>query len=146
MDVLKGRVARELAALEEQFDRALETAFDSGVQLPGRADRFRPAIDVYESEDVITIQVELSGVSGEDIQLVVDGEYLQLTGRRGALYEQAPRRHLQMEIPRGNFERVLRMRTAYDADRVSARLDAGILTITLPRLEKGARKIPVDSP
>lgn len=145
MDVLKGKVARELAALEEQLDRVLERAFDTGVQLPLHSDRFRPALDVYETEDAIVVQADLGGVRGEDIRLIVDGEYLQIKGRRGSLYDRPPRRHLQMEIPRGNFERVLRMRASYDADRVTAKLEAGILTVTLPRKQRGPRKIPVES-
>jgi HSP20 family protein len=145
LDVLKGKVARELAALEEQLDRVLERAFDTGVQLPARPDRFRPALDVYETEDAIVVQVEVSGVNGEDIRLIVDGEYLQIKGRRGSLYDRPPRRHLQMEIPRGNFERVLRLRASYDADRVTAKLDAGMLTVTLPRKQSAPRKIRVES-
>jgi HSP20 family protein len=145
LDVLKGTIAREIAALEEQLDRALERAFEGGAQLLGRRDRFRPPIDVYESEDEVVVRVELAGVRGEDVRLVVDGEHLQISGRREAVYERPARRHLQMEIARGAFERVLKLRTPYDPDRVSARLEAGILTVTLPRRTPRSRSITVES-
>lgn len=146
LDVLKGKVARELAALEEQLDRALERTFGASVRLPGRADRFRPALDAWESDEAIVLQVELAGVRAEDVRLVVDGEYVQITGRRAARYDAPPRRHLQMEISQGSFERVLRLRAPYDPDRVTAALDAGILTIRFPlRTAAGPRSIPVKS-
>ncbi len=145
MDVLKGKVARELAAIEEQLDQALERSFGSGVRA-GRTDRFRPAIDVYEVEDAIVVQAELGGVRPEDVRLVVDGEYLQISGRRRSLRAEAPRRQLQMEIPPGHFERVLRFRASYDADRVTASLEAGILSVRLPLRARTTRTIPVKTP
>lgn len=145
LDVLKGKVARELAALEEQLDRALERAFSSGVRIPGRGDHFRPPIDVYETGDAILVQVELAGVRAEHIRLIVDGEYLQIAGRRGALWDAPPRRHLQVEISQGHFERVLRLRHPYDPDRVTASLDSGVLSIRLPMRSPETRAIPVKS-
>lgn len=145
MDVLKGRVARELAALEERIEEVFERALGSGVRIPGHADRFRPAIDIYESDEALVVKVNLAGARSEDVRLIVDGEYLQVTGYLRARYESPPRRHLQMEIPSGHFERVLRMPGRFDPDAVSASLDAGILTIRLPRSTGGARSISVRS-
>ncbi len=145
MDVLKGKVARELAAIEEQLDQAFERSFGSGVRA-SRTDRFRPAIDVYEVEDAIVVQAELGGVRPEDVRLVVDGEYLQISGRRRSLRAETPRRQLQMEIPPGHFERVLRFRASYDPDRVTASLEAGILSVRLPLRARTTRTIPVKTP
>lgn len=145
MDVFKGKIARDLAALEEQLDRVVERAFGSGLRLPGRVDRFRPPIDVYEADEAIVVQVELGGVRADDVRIVVDGEYLQIKGRRSALHEDAPRRHLQMEIPLGQFERVLHLRAPYDPDAVTASLDNGILSVRLPRRATAARHVPVKS-
>jgi HSP20 family protein len=140
---LKGKVARELAALEEQLDRVFERAFGPGVRLPGRPDRFRPPLDAYQTEDAIVLQIDLAGVRAEDVKLVVDGEYVQISGRRVARYLAPPRQHLQMEIPQGHFERVLRLRAPFDPDAVSAELDTGVLTIRFPLRGKSARSIPV---
>ena len=61
MNVTVGRVARDLAALEEQMDRALEQAFGAGLQLPRRGDTFRPPVDIYETSDSLVVRVELAG-------------------------------------------------------------------------------------
>ena len=143
MDVLKGKVARELAALEEELDVFLERTLGGGLRPPGPIDRFRPPTDVYETREGIVVQVELAGVQPQDIRLTVDGEYLQITGQRQPLHASPPERYLQMEIPRGRFERVLRLGIPYDPDRVRASMEAGTLTVVLPRKVRVPRKIPV---
>ena len=145
MNVLIGKVARELAALEEQLDRAFERAFSTAMRLPGRGDSFRPTIDAYETKTGTVVRVDLAGVDSKDIRLIVDGEYLQISGRRTASYAQPPEHHLQMEIPHGRFARVLRMATPYDPERVTATLKNGILTVELARAEPVTRKVPVDT-
>ena len=141
MDVLKGKVARELAALEQELDELVERTL-GGVRPPRRADRFRPPTDVYETQEGIVVRMELAGVSPEDVRLIVDGEYLQVTGRREPPEPEPPEHYVQMEIERGRFERVLRVGSPYDPDAVRASVEAGILTIVLPR-KSATRKIPV---
>jgi HSP20 family protein len=144
MHVQRGKIARELAELEEQMDRAFERALAGAVRLPA-GEAWRPALDVYETERAIVVRVELAGVSSDDLRVVVDGEYLQITGRRSFTRVGESQRHLLIEIAQGTFERVLRTRAPYDPDRVSARLDGGLLTIELPRRESGARVVAVKS-
>lgn len=143
MDVHKGKVARELAALEQELDELVERTLGGGLRAPGRAERFRPPTDVYETAEGTVVLMELPGVRAEDVKLVVDGEYLQVTGSREPRHPRPPERYLQMEIPRGRFERVLRLGGPYDPDRIDASLDAGILRIVLPRRARVIRKIPV---
>lgn len=145
MRVQRGKIARELAQLEEQMDRAFERVLASAMRLPGGVDAWRPALDVYETERSVVVRVELAGVSSEDVRVVVDGEYVQISGRRRFGCAEDRQHHLLIEIPQGPFERVLRMRVPYDADRVGARLENGVLTIELPQRQSGARLISVRS-
>jgi len=143
MHVERGKIARELAELEEQMDRAFERALAGAVRLPVGMDAWRPALDVYETERAIVVRVELAGVASSDVRVVVDGEYLQIAGRRSFRRAGGSQRHLLIEIAQGTFERVLRTRAPYDPDRVSARLENGLLTIELPRRESAARIVAV---
>ena len=142
MRVQRGKIAPELAELEEQMDRAFERALAGAVRLSS-TDAWRPALDVYETERAMVVRVELAGVSSEDVRVVVDGEYLSISGRRSFGRTGETQRHLLIELGQGAFERVLRTRAAYDADQVSARLENGILTIELPRRESAARVVAV---
>ncbi|MFQ5697486.1 MAG: Hsp20/alpha crystallin family protein [Myxococcota bacterium] len=135
---------RELAALEEQLDHVFERAFGGGVRMPTQADSYRPAIDVYETEDALVVEMELPTVSPEDVTLTLDGEYLQIAGVRRARRAGRALRHLRKEIPQGAFERVLRFKVNYDPDLVSASLEAGLLRVTLPRVLVPRVRIPVE--
>ena len=142
MHVQRGKIARELAELEEQMDRAFERAL-AGAGRQASVDDRRTALDVYETERAVVVRVELAGVASSDVRVVVDGEYLQISGRRSFSRSGETQRHLLIEIGQGAFERVLRTRAAYDPDQVSARLENGILTIELPRRESAARVVAV---
>ncbi len=143
MNVIKGKVARELAAIEEQLDRVLEKSLGPALRVAARADRFRPAVDVFHAEGAIVVRVELAGVRPEDVRLVVDGEFLQISGRRSAGYEDPPLRHVQMEISQGAFERVIRLPGRYDPDQIETSMKSGLLTIRLPAEQVQSRRIPI---
>ena len=145
MRIQRGKIARELAELEEQMDRAFERVFASTARLPGAVDAWRPALDVLETERAVVLRVELAGVSSDEVRVVVDGEYVQISGRRALSRAGQNQRHLLIELPQGPFERVLRMRTPYDADAVTAKLENGILIVELPRAETRARAVQVRS-
>jgi HSP20 family protein len=143
MDVLKGKIRREFAALEEQVDQIFERAFGAGMRMPSRADSYRPALDAYETEQAIVVLVELAGVAPEHVRLTVDGEYLQISGTRQVSEGSGGTRHLRMEIPQGPFERVVRLRDPYDPDRVEASLESGLLRVTLPKRPRVVQRVPV---
>ena len=68
MRVQRGKIARELAELEEQMDRAFERALAGAVRLSS-TDAWRPALDVYETERAVVVRVELAGVPSEDLRV-----------------------------------------------------------------------------
>ena len=129
-------VSREIAQFEMQGASAWAVRYGWGIQ-------FDPETGQNQLGEGIIVQVELAGVQPEDLRLIVDGEYLQITGTREPPHPESPERYLQMEISRGRFERVLRVGVPYDPDRIRASVDAGILTIVLPRKARVVRKIEV---
>lgn len=109
-----------------------------------RDDRFRPPLDVWETEAAIRIRMEIAGVSRERLRVTVQGEELRIHGERTPPAEGAVLRHHQMEIPFGPFERVIRVGVPFDRDGVVAHLSEGFLTVTLPKRRSGPRRIPVE--
>jgi HSP20 family protein len=99
-------------------------------------DHWQPDVDVYETEDAVVVRAELAGVRREDLRVTVDGDLLRIQGVREVGGGRAVRLH-QMEIATGPFERRLRMPGDVDRNRVTARLEDGLLTVTL------ARRVPV---
>lgn len=106
--------------------------------------RWRPALDVFETEKAIWVRVELGGVRSQDVKVTVDGETLRIQGSRpvprGA--GDVVRLH-RMEIAFGRFERSIRIAIPFDRERVQAHLEDGFLTVELPKREPARRRIDV---
>ena len=98
-----------------------------------RGGRWQPAVDIYETEQAVVVRAEISGVRREDLRINVDGDELRIRGVRKTRAADEVRRHQQMEIVFGPFERRIRIATAFQADRVSAHLEDGFLEVTLPK-------------
>jgi HSP20 family protein len=108
-------------------------------------DRWQPAADVYETEKAIVVRLELAGVSSGDVQVSVDGDVLRVRGRRQPRVDPDAQRLHQMEIAFGPFERAIRIGIPFDREQVSAQLEDGFLRVTLPKRDRGPRRIDVDS-
>jgi HSP20 family protein len=109
-----------------------------------RGDRWRPDVDVFETEQAVLVRVEIAGVRREDLHVGVDGQVLRISGvRRAPEGPNAVRLH-QMEIATGPFERRVRIPMAFDRERVSAHLSDGFLTVTLPRRQPVRRVVQVE--
>ena len=114
--------------------------------VPGRVggDRWRPAADVFYDEDSVLVRLEIAGVPRAQIHVTLDGELLRVRGVRRPPAGEERGRPQQVEIASGPFERVLRVDADFDRDAVRAKLEDGVLSITLPRKPEGARQIRVE--
>jgi HSP20 family molecular chaperone IbpA len=99
--------------------------------------RWRPDVDVYETAATLEILVDLAGVDEDDFEvhlfadaLIVEGHRRLPTSKEAAMYHAA-------SIRQGPFRVELLLPAPIDAERVEARSDRGLLSITLPKLAAG---------
>ena len=97
---------------------------------------WEPAMDVYETRDAVVALVDLSGVSEQDIDLVVGRDSLTVRGERRDLDpDPTPdRTYSVMEIPFGPFERTVRFSAAVNPDETKAAYRSGFLEVVMPKL------------
>jgi HSP20 family protein len=103
-----------------------------------------PAMNVWTGEDGATVTAELPGVKAEDIDISVRNDSLTLRGSReretlgeGESYHRRERRF-------GSFSRTFQLPFQVESDKVDAKFENGVLSISLPRSEaEKARKIKV---
>ena len=102
-----------------------------------------PLVDVESTEDGYTIRAEMPGVDKSDLEITVDNGELTLVGHRHPA--EAPGEPVYREIRNYDFRRVYELDPAIDTTKISARIEQGILTVTLPKAESvKPRKITVD--
>jgi len=111
-----------------------------------RSSGFSPNVDVYYCGDPqrAIVKVDLAGVELSAVGIEVSGRHLAITGERH-LQESEGRVYQQIEIPSGNFRRVVELQVEVDAERASATYDEGILRIELPLRDPNetTRRVPI---
>ncbi len=101
-----------------------------------------PAATVLESEDGYTLEVEMPGVSKEGLEMWVENNELTIVGRRSLPSVQGTILH--RESRRENFRRSFELDPSIDSSKISARIEQGVLTLSLPKAEQvKPRKITV---
>jgi HSP20 family protein len=109
------------------------------------AETWTPPIDVYETERSYVITAEVPGLSRDQVDLAVEDSRLTIRGRRDGRPPSAGAVHFhQIERGHGSFHRTFEFAEKLDAERVTAEMADGVLTISIPKVPPPpARKIEV---
>jgi HSP20 family protein len=108
-----------------------------------QGDRWRPDVDVYETEADVVVRAEIAGVASRSLRVAVDGQVLRISGVREAPEAGEVLRLHQVEIASGPFERRIPIPVGIDRDRVVAHLADGFLTVSLPK--RRPRRVRVEA-
>ncbi|MCX7770858.1 MAG: Hsp20/alpha crystallin family protein [Proteobacteria bacterium] len=104
---------------------------------------YLPLSDVIETQDVYFIEMELPGVNKQDITVEVTENMITVMGQKIKLMEEnEKRRYHCMGRSYGKFKRCFNLPGPFNMHNIKAKLEKGILTITVPKLtEKRSKKI-----
>src|SRR5216110_1660546 len=101
-----------------------------------------PAATVLENADGYTLEVEMPGVSKETLEMWVENNELTVLGRRSIPAVEGTLLHCESRSE--NFRRTFELDPSIDADKISAKIDQGLVRLTLPKAEHvKPRKITV---
>ncbi len=104
---------------------------------PAAPDRtvFMPPIDIYDSDEGLVLLADLPGVTIESLEIQVQDNRLTLFGRVNPLLP-VEARLLHQEFEWGDFLRSFILSDEVDHDRITAKLNHGVLEVVLPRAAK----------
>ncbi len=104
-----------------------------------------PPVDVKETDDKYTIEMDLPGVKPEDVDVQVTGDTVVIKGERKFEQEEEKEGYHRIERSYGSFQRAFTLGNQVDADNIKASLKHGVLTVELPKApEAKAKKIEID--
>ena len=108
-----------------------------------RAEQFvTPVASVVEDSDAYLLRVEIPGVNKEGLEISVENNELTIIGRRDLAQVEGTLIHRESRTE--DFRRVFEFDPSLDTSKISARIDEGVLTLTLPKAEQvKPRKITV---
>jgi HSP20 family protein len=103
-------------------------------------------VDLAEDDEQFTVKAELPGLSSDDIDLSVVGDTLTISGNKKVEKEDEGRNYYHVERRYGTFRRGVRLPSTVDGEKVQARYNNGVLTVTLPKADHAKpRRINVKS-
>lgn len=92
------------------------------------------SIDVYQTGDEIVILSTVSGVTMDDIEILVHGDMLIIRGKRLPPEPVKPEQYFYRECYWGPFSRTIILPRDIDVSNVKAKIRNGVLTIHLPKI------------
>jgi HSP20 family protein len=122
---------RDLLAIQQRLDRFA----------PGPAG-WTPPVDLLETADAYLVLAELPGVNREDLSISMhDDGRLTVSGLRR---ERLGDEYHRIERGHGTFSRTFHLPIPVDADRITADLHDGVLTVSCPKApDEGGRRIHI---
>ena len=128
----------------EQRDQQQSTP-NGGVQAETleRKNYINPRVNIFESDESVTIEAEMPGVTKDSVDIEIDKNELTLTGHRSRSDNEGRLRF--QERPSADFYRTFTLGRGVDTEKVEARMKDGILRLTLHKAEHvKKRKIAIE--
>lgn len=94
---------------------------------------FIPAVDIYESENELTLLADMPGVAMDNID--IDLERDELTIRGSVKMESEPGQAILHEYTVGDYYRQFSLSGAIDRDKIEASVKDGVLKLVLPKAD-----------
>jgi HSP20 family protein len=96
---------------------------------------YMPATDIQETEDSLLVVMEMPGVEKKDIDVNVENDVIRIEGRIDpAKYEGLDPLYTEYNV--GHFARSFTVSNKIDRHRIDARLEDGVLTLTLGKAKE----------
>jgi HSP20 family protein len=123
----------DVFATRREIDRVFDRFFRQGNMMGPWA----PAVDVRETRDAIEVIAELPGMRSDDVEVNVENNVLTIAGeKKQEVTEGTPESEYHLVERRcGRFERSFTLPRSVDAEKIGARFEHGLLTVTLPKAE-----------
>ena len=105
--------------------------------------QFVPAVDIFETEQAVTVMAEMPGVEKAGVDINLDDDVLTIQGTRTTDIGKEETMLLR-EYESGSYMRRFTISETINRDKIEATMQNGILTLVLPKVEPAKpRKIEV---
>jgi len=117
--------------LQVQKKRELEKTEETTI--PARV--FLPTADIYETQDALTVVLEMPGVEKSNVDVRVEDGILEVEGRLD-LSKYQGLQPIYTEYNIGHYSRSFQLSSRIDQNKIGAELKDGVLSLTLPKVEE----------
>lgn len=123
-----------------RLNRLMDEAFAATPFANGEGDSlvgtWLPPVDVVEDKDHVRVSAELPGIRPEDVKIQLENNILTIRGEKMQQQRNEGERAQRYERVYGAFERSFTVPNTVDAEKIEASYEHGVLTVTLPKIER----------
>ncbi len=112
----------------------------------GDGNVFIPSIDIKEEENKLLVTTDLPGINKEDIEINLKEDMLEISAKSGKKQETEEEGYIRKERAYTHFYRAVHLPTSVREEGSTAKIENGVLTITLQKMElkEPAKKIQIE--
>jgi len=153
MSIEKWNPLKEIDRMSKDMDRLWDQVFPTSRrflrEFPVKAlidrETAPPAIDIIDKPDAVVVKAELPGVAKDKVDISLHDNALTISGKIEEEKEEKKENYYYSERSYTSYSRTVDLPCKVNADKVSATLKNGILTVNLPKAEEvKTKKIKVD--
>lgn len=148
MAIVRWDPFRDLINLQDEVNRLFRRSFFREAEpVTGAMETavtWAPAVDIYETDDNLTVEAELPGLEAKDIEISLEDDILHIKGERKFTGEVKEENYHRIERAYGYFERNVPLPRKVEEGKVVATVIDGVLRIEMPKAEEAKpRQIPI---
>ena len=109
-----------------------------------RANSTAPAVNVKESENAYTMELAAPGIKKEYCRVSINDEgnlAIAIENKVEHKHEDKSHHYLRREFSYSNYEQNYSLPDDVERDKISAKVEDGILTVTMPKMVKEQKKL-----
>ena len=146
MSIVKWDPFHDLTSLQDRINRLFEEAFPRSGESDERGTGiWRPPVDILDTETAIVIEVEVPGISKDDISIDLKENVLSIKGERKLEADREEENYYQRERRFGWFQRTFTLPANVDPESIKATFKQGVLKIEIPKPEeRKPKQITID--
>ena len=137
MELIRWNPTRDMFSFRHQMNHLFNDVFRPVVRGDEELSMWNqyPTVDIYDNDEHIVIKAELPGIHKKDIVIDVKDGVLTLKGERSSDNEIKEEKYYCRERTFGKFERIFKLPSDVDSEKISADYKDGILKIDIPKPE-----------
>jgi HSP20 family protein len=130
---------RGTASLEGQLNRMFNDLLGRSGQ-ESNLSAWAPAVDIYETENELTVKADLPDVKPEELDIRVENNILTIRGERKFEKKVDEKNYLRVERAYGSFSRSFSLANTVNPEGIKAGYEHGVLTLMIPKREEAKPK------
>jgi HSP20 family protein len=136
MAVVRWSPLNELATLQSDLARLMDTFVTPRAGDGGTAGAWMPPVDVTETDDSLVLHFDLPGSNEDDINVELDDNVLTVSGQREREHEKKGDKYYRWERRFGSFSRSVALPQGVTENDIAASYQNGVLEIKVPKPEE----------